>query len=389
MPPLVPTDEIAARIAAFQAGLTADGIDAALIVESADLFYLTGTIADAHLVVPAAGEPLYLVRRDLGRARDESPLGQVEPLRSLRDLGTAVSDAAGAVTRLGLELDVLPAASYLRYARTFPTAELVDCMPALRRCRIVKSAWELGRIRSAADQVRVVFRAIDGLLREGMTDRDLQVEIEYLMRRNGHQGPCRYRGMNGEMYFGAVLAGPDAAVAAASDTPLGGYGPSPAIGRGPRAGAIVPGAAVTVDIVGASDGYLADATRTCSIGELESPLGEALAVCETILREIEAILVPGTPWSRPYELGGEIADTAGFGDAWMGAGPSRVTFVGHGLGLEINEPPFLARGFDALLEPGNVVAVEPKLVFPGIGAVGIENTYAIRAEGGPENLTAT
>jgi Xaa-Pro dipeptidase len=387
MPPLVPAAEIDRRVRAFQAALAADGLDAALIVESADLYYLTGTVADAHLVVPATGAPVYLVRRDLGRARDESPLADVRPLASLRDLGAAITAAAGAIACLGIEFDVLPVANLRRYEKALPGVAFADCMPALRGVRAVKSAWEVDRIRSAATQVRAAFAATPALLREGMTDRDLQVEIEYLMRKAGHQGPCRFRGMNGEMYFGAVLAGPDAAVAAAADTPLGGWGPSPAIGRGPRAGLIGQGTAVTVDIVGAADGYLADATRTHWLGALPAPLDEALATCERILVAIEELLVPGTPWQDPYLLGLELATAAGFGDGWMGAGPSRVSFVGHGLGLEINEPPFLARGLLTPLAAGNVVAVEPKLVFPALGAVGVENTYVVRASGPPECLT--
>jgi Xaa-Pro dipeptidase len=383
MPPVVPRQEIEQRIAAFRRALQAAGIDAALIVESSDLYYLTGTNQDAHLVVPADGEPVYLVRRDLGRARDESPLERVEPLRSLRELGPAVLAAAGDVRRLGLEFDVLPVASYLRYAKAFPDVELVDCFGALRPLRAVKSDWEVGRIREAAQQIRLAWAAVPELLRPGMTDRELQVEIEYLMRSNGHQGPCRFRGMNGEMYFGAVLAGADAAVPSAADTPFGGWGPSPAIGRGPRGGRIEPGGAVSVDLVGATDGYLADGTRTFGLGPLDDPLQGALEVCERILADVETLLVPGTPWQLPYERGLEIATAAGFGDGFMGT----VTFIGHGIGLEINEPPFLARGLDQPLQAGHVIAVEPKLAFPGVGAVGVENSYLVRAEGGPENLT--
>lgn len=383
----VPAEEIARRIAGFQAGLSGEGIDAALIVESSGLYYLTGTVQDAHLVVPAAGEPVYLVRRDLGRARADSPLARIEPLRSLRELPAAIAGAAGPVARLGVEMDVVPAASYLRYRALLPDAEIVDCMPVMRSLRMRKSPWELDRIRAAGVQLGSAFAAVPGLLRPGMTDRDLQVELEVVLRRNGHQGPFRFRGMNGEVFYGAVLAGADAAVPAAADTPLGGYGPSPAVGRGPRAGVIEGGVAVTVDLVGATDGYLADATRTFWLGDLAEPLGDALAVCERILAEVEPLLVAGMAWKAPYDRGLELAAAAGFGDAYMGAGPSRVTFIGHGVGLEMNEPPFLARGFEQPLEPGNVVAVEPKLVFPGVGAVGVENTYLVRASGPPERLT--
>ena len=111
LPPPPPADEIDRRIAAFQAGLRRDGLDAALVVQSADLVYLSGTAQNAHLVVPAAGEPVLLVRRDLERARAESALHRIEPFSSLRALPAAFA-AVGLPERLrlGLELDVLPAA---------------------------------------------------------------------------------------------------------------------------------------------------------------------------------------------------------------------------------------------------------------------------------------
>jgi len=384
---LVPTEEIAARTAAFQGRLRQEGIEAALLVEASDLVYLTGTVQNAHLIVPAEGEPLLLVRRDLERARTESPVRLVEPLASLRALPGCLTRAAGPVGRLGLELDVLPAAAYLRYARLWPGVELVDVAPALLTVRSRKSDWEVARIRAAGAQVMGAHRAAREALRPGLTDLDLQITLEEHLRRSGHQGPMRFRGLNGEMFFGSVLTGPDAAVPAYSETPLGGPGPSPAVGRGPRGAAFNVGMAMSVDLCGARDGYLSDATRTLWQERLDEPLATALRVCERILTELEALLAPGVPASALYERGLELAAEAGFGDGFMGHGPGRVRFVGHGLGLEINEPPFLAPGHDEPLQAGNVVAVEPKLVFPGVGAVGRENTYLVRAVGGPENLT--
>jgi Xaa-Pro aminopeptidase len=384
----VPASELERRLRAFQAGLAGAGIDLAVIVEGADLIYLTGCVSDAHLLVPAAGEPAFLVRRDLERARAASALPRIEPLTSLRGLPDVAAEIAGGTPmRIGFELDVLPAAQYLRYAKLFAGAELVDATPALRAARACKSDYEVERVRGAAAQLAAAYAAVPELLATVPTDRALMIELEGVLRRAGHEGPMRFRGLNGEVYFGAVLAGPDAAVPSYSDTPLGGPGPSPAIGRGPDAGAIAPGRAVTVDLCGSCDGYLADATRTVHLGELAPPLDAALATCEAILAEVERLLVPGTPWRAPYDAGLELAREAGFDAGYMGAGPTRVRFIGHGVGLEINEPPFLAAGLDAPLEAGNVIAVEPKLVFPGVGAVGVENTYLVRAAGPPENLT--
>src|SRR4051812_21190894 len=169
----VPEDEAARRVRAFQEGLAAAGIDAALLVESADLYYLTGTVQDAHLLVPVEGTPLMLVRRDLERGRAESRGVEVRPLRSLRELPEALGTAA--TGRLGLELDVLPAGRYLRYRDLLAGAELVDAAPALMDVRSRKSEWEVGRVRAAGRQVALAQRHAREIVRPGMTDRELMI----------------------------------------------------------------------------------------------------------------------------------------------------------------------------------------------------------------------
>ena len=163
---MTPRDEIDRRLAALQSALAADGLDAALIVQHTDLAYFSGTNQQAHLVVPAAGEPVLLVRRVLERARAESPLERIEPLRSLAALAAAMATAGlESGSRIGLELDVLPARLYLGYRRRLPDHELDDCSPAVRRVRARKSDWELARMRAAAEQVRRGAEAVPGLIR--------------------------------------------------------------------------------------------------------------------------------------------------------------------------------------------------------------------------------
>jgi Xaa-Pro dipeptidase len=381
--PILPA-EIERRLTAFQQALRAAAIDCALLIEASDLVYLTGVMADAHLLVPADGEPILLVRRSLERVQADSPLEDVRPFRLFKELPPLLTELGA--RRIGLELDVLPAARYLRYRDLLPDAELVDVSDVLAGVRAVKSTWELTMIGKAAEQVAAAFAAAPALVAEQPTDRAIQIELEHLMRQAGHQGPLRFRGLNGQMFYGAVLAGPDGAIAPWADTPLGGPGPSAAVGKGPGGWEIRDGDAVTVDLVGGWEGYLADATRTFFRGTPNPQLAEALAVCESILAALEELMVPGTPAEQLYLRGLELATEAGFGDHWMGHGPGRVRFVGHGVGLEINERPFLAQGFSDPLAFGNVIAVEPKLVFPGLGAVGVENTYAVDRDG-PVRLT--
>ncbi len=378
----VPASEIHGRIERFQTRLRASSIDAAIIHQGVDLYYLAGVACDAHLVVPATGDPCLLVRRDLDRARSASSIPDIRSLDSLSGVAAAVGKAG----RVGLEFDVLPVAHYLRLGKTLPDAELVDCSRALMAQRARKSPWEIGRIAAAGQMVAEAQRRAQELVTVGCSDREVQVELEAHLRRAGHQGPMRMRGINGQLFYGAVLGGADGAVASHGDTPLGGPGAGPAYGHGPRGHRLAAGEALTVDLVAVVDGYMADQTRTLAPVPLREPLADAYEVCVRTLRAVEEHLRPGVPWNSLYEIGLRLATEAGYEANYMGHGPSRVRFVGHGLGLEINEPPFLAAGFDAKLEEGMVVAVEPKLVFPGVGAVGIENTYAVRATG-PVQLT--
>ncbi|HEY3614075.1 MAG TPA: Xaa-Pro peptidase family protein [Gaiellales bacterium] len=387
LPPPPPGDEIERRIAAFQAGLRSDGLDAALLVQSADLVYLTGTAQNAHLIVPAEGEPLLLVRRDLARARAESALQRIEPFTSLRALPAAFASVGlGARLRLGLELDVLPAASYLRYRDLLPAAELADCMPALWSARSRKSEWELTRIRAACVQSQRALEYAPQLLQPGRLECDVLSELGHHMRLHGHEGTIRFRGINSEFLYGQVLSGESGAIPGPTDTPLHGPGLSSAQGRGPSRRALRDGDVVLIDVSGLSEGYVSDQTRTFFVGHADPALLAAYDTCRRILAGCAALLRPGTPGSAVYEHALELASEAGYAEQFMGAGDGRVRFVGHCIGLELNEPPYLAHGYGQPLAEGNVAAIEPKLAFTGRGAVGVENSYLV-GPAGPVQLT--
>ncbi len=380
--PSVPAAEIEHRLALFQRELSLAGIDGAVIVQTADLYYLTGTTQSAHLIVPADGEVVMLVRRTLERAQAESPLGRVEQLASLRDLRPALATAGLPGGRLGFELDVLPAARYLDYARRLPTHELVDCSDLLRNQRAVKSAWELDRVREAAEMLRGVADCVQSVFRKGMTELALAAEIEFWLRSSGHQGQLRMRAFNGDLHYGTISAGPASALPGGTDTPLVGAGVNPFIGKGPSSLPIGPGMPIVVDLIGSSEGYIADQTRCFSVGQLPDELLEAYERSCEIVAEVSAGARPGVLGSDLYELSLELAGTL----ASSMASGTRVSFVAHGFGLELDEPPFFARGWDHPLEEGMVFALEPKFVFPGQGAVGLENSYVVTADGG-ERLT--
>jgi Xaa-Pro aminopeptidase len=259
----------------------------------------------------------------------------------------------------------------------------------VRTVRAVKSDWELQRMRAAAGQVRDAADAIPGLLAEGTPESKVQLEVEKLLRLAGHQGQLRFRGFNQEMHYGQVLGGPSGAVAGYSDSPLCGPGPNSVLGKGPDGHVLRAGDPVIADLVGGHGGYLADQTRTFAVGSLAGDLRRAYDVCVEILRATEAELRPGAVPSQLFARSAEMASDAGLAEHFMGHGSHRIRFLGHGVGLEIDELPILAPGFDEPIAEGNVVAVEPKMVFPGRGAVGIENMYAVTADGFETITTAS
>jgi Xaa-Pro dipeptidase len=385
---VVPAGEIQGRVERFQRLLREAGIELALLRQNADVYYLTGTVQDGHLFVPAEGTPLFLVWRTYERAVAESPIEKIRPLSGLSILPSLLRENGFHRPRsIGLELDVLPAALYLHYSQNiWPGITIQDVTPLIRTVRARKSQWEIDRIRDACRQVKRVIDTVPAILRPGMEELELAGEIESALRKQGHPGYLRVRGWNQEMGASQVLSGPQGAAPSWTNTPGGGQGTTPGYGQGAGFRIIQPGDPVSIDLGGSVRGYLCDQTRLFCIGGLPEPLAKAYEAVMDVHEDISKRLVPGALCSELYNRAVERMDELGFGENFMGFGVNRVAFIGHGLGVEIDEYPFLSRNNPMALETGMVVAVEPKLAFPDRGLVGIEDTYLI-ADHGAERLT--
>jgi Xaa-Pro dipeptidase len=331
------------------------GLDGVVIVQNADLFYFTGTLQAGTLYVPAEGAPLYMVRKDARRARQESALEQIVPLAGMRDMPGLLEEHGHPLPRrLGFELDVLPVAFFERYRKTFPGADAVDASDLIRRVRMFKSDWELARLRESARQADAVYRHAREVIREGMTDIELAAELEHTARLSGHPGLIRMRSFNGEMLYAHICSGPDSALPAYLDTPLGGAGPHPSFGQG-----------AGWHRIGAHEPIIVDNDDMVRVQEL--------------MRELAAV---GTNCAELYERCLGLAHELGYADQFMGIAGAQVSFIGHGLGVEIDEYPLIGRGGKAFeLAVGMAFAFEPKAVFAGQGAVGIENTFYLGGQG--------
>jgi Xaa-Pro dipeptidase len=377
-----PKQEIDDRIRKFQRWLVAEEIDGAMILQNTDLFYFAGTIQQAHLYIPAQGRPLLMVRKSLERALAESPLATIVPLGGPKEIMAILQDhGLQPPAIMGMELDVLPTNNYLSYRRLFPDMDIRDISMSIRMIRSVKSDYELGLIRQAAAFSDQVAEMVPGLIRTGITEIELAGLIEAQARRLGHQGIIRMRLWGAEMFYGHLMAGPAAAVPSFLSSPTGGAAVNAAVAQGPSFREIRPHEPILVDYVFAWKGYISDHARIFSIGALPPHLVDAHAHMLDLQERIKAMATPGTSAGDLYAAAVEIADQKGLGDHFMGVGKNRIRFVGHGVGLEVDEFPFLASGQNLPLKEGMVVALEPKLIFPGIGVVGIENIHRVTPAG--------
>ncbi len=388
---LTPRSEIDTRIARLQARLAAvDDAEAVFVLQNADLFYFTGTVQDAWLVIPREGAPLLLVRKSLERARAESPLPHILPIETPREIPALLAGhGLGKLRRVGLEFDALPVQQYIRIGRVFPSMQFVDASMQIREVRMIKSPHEVDIMRRAALIQDHMARRLREVLRAGMTELEVAAEIEAEARRYGHQGLVRMRRFNQECHYGHLMSGEGASAPIFMDSPNGGNGLSPAFGSGGASlRRINPNEPILLDYVGVVDGYHSDQTRLFALGGLPDDLVKGYEACLAIRQEVLAHLRPGMKSGEVYAHAAGLAERLGYGEGFMNAGAAQVSFVGHGVGIELDELPLLADGARQTIEVGMTIAVEPKIVFPGRGMVGVEDTILVTPSG-PECLTVT
>jgi Xaa-Pro aminopeptidase len=368
------------------------GMQALLISQDVDLFYFTGSMQTGYLFIPEEGEGIYYVRRSVTRALQESKV-RVAPLGSFREFGDqlaadfpAVFAGDTAQLKIGAEFDVVPVQLYQRLAALLPQAVWVDGARLIRETRMIKSAAEVACIREAARVVDIALEEAIVTAEVGMTEIELLASVEATLRRHGHLGLLRVRGYNQTIVTGMLGSGEAAATPSYFDGPAGGQGLSAACPQSAGTKRLRRNEPILFDIGCNIDGYVIDQTRTLVFGELPEPLAGAYAAAEAVLAAAEAALKPGAICEQLYAAALEQVHAAGLSAHFMGYGDDQVKFLGHGIGLEIDELPVLAKGFTYPLEPGMVIAIEPKFTFPGLGVVGVEDTYLI-TETGYEKLT--
>lgn len=379
----VPLTELEMRMSRFREKMDSANPDwrIAVIFSKVNLYYFTGTMQEGMLLIPRDGEAVFWVRRSYERALDESLFPSIKPMESFRD-------AAGSVGKLPdtvyMETEVVPLALYQRFQKYFPFENVKPADMQISAVRAVKSPYELSLLERAGriDQM-VLEERVPQILREGMSEAELGTELFSIMVKEGHHGLSRFAMFDTEMVVGFIGFGDSSIYPTYFNGPGGnrGLGPaSPLLGSLERK--LKKGDLVFVDVACGAEGYHTDKTVTYMFGK---PLPEeVIAVhrkCVDMQNRIAEMLKPGEIPSHIYKTVMDGLDS-GFLKNFMGFGNRRVKFLGHGTGLQVDEIPVIAKGFNEPLQEGMVIAVEPKKGIEGIGMVGIENTFLVTPDGG-------
>lgn len=370
------------RIQRLQQVLMEEEIDLAILNLNCDLYYYTGSIQPLYLLVPGMGEPVAVARKAIERIRQDSPGIILETFANTRDLAAILAKHGFQnAKKLGFALENTAYATVNRWQRLFEKVELADLSNDLRYLRMIKDNNEIKIFREAGAVMARLPQVIRENFRPGMTELDLSAVIENYMRTQGYSGLSRCRREGIEMTSGVCSAGISALTGTKFDGVCGGTGLSPAVPYGASWKKIERGEPVVLDYAFNLQGYHLDQTRMFCWGEPSREVFDAFRAMLQVQDLVISELKPGQAWTAPYEKAVRLANELGYELEFMGVGSEKVRFVGHGVGLELDEPPYLAPKMDFPLSVGMTVAVEPKVALPGVGVIGNEDTVLLTEQG--------
>ena len=365
----------------IQQAMRQEEADGCLLTMNMNLYYVSGQVFNGYFYLPAEGRPYWFVKR-----LTVPETNQVHVIRKPEQMPELFRDLNLAMPRkLLLEADERSYNEYIRLQHVFRAEATGNASALIRHIRMIKTPWEIEQMRISARRHEAVYREIPACYRPGMRDVELQIEIEKRMRMHGSLGYFRAFGSNMDIFMGSLLAGENAGEPSPFDFALGGKGIHASGPLGANGTLLREGTTVMADMSGNYTAYQTDMTRVFSIGKLPDRAYRVHRVALEIQARMERTAKPGVSCAELYRDALAMAGQEGLKDCFMGT-HLQAKFVGHGVGLEINELPVLTTRSKDILQPGMTFAFEPKFVLAGIGAVGIENTFLV-TDSGVEKMT--
>jgi Xaa-Pro aminopeptidase len=380
------------RISILQSNLSQAEVDVAILNYSKTIFYYAGTSQPAYLIV-TPGDYHLLVQRGMEHVSEESFLPETrisEDGRNLVAVADFLKNRNWMGKRIGIEMDVTPASRYVRMTALLPGHEIVDITKLIMSQRQIKDSEEIETIRTACRMLHEGHKRTLTVLHEGMTELELSAEIEDAHRRAGHEGQWFSRQFDARMGRGALASGENLSRIAGNVLTVTGAGLSKALPLGASRRIIRNGDIIVIDIPTITNGYHCDQSRTYVLGraseECRTLYGDLKKIADTLISWVK----PGVQCSEIYRKAIDISGELGLERHFMylGSSSDRVPLVGHGVGLEINEPPILGKKSKDVIEADMVVALELVMFRSSREILKIEDTIRIHP-GGNEILTIT
>jgi Xaa-Pro dipeptidase len=373
------------RLEQLQANLRDNGWQAALVMQPRDLYYYAGTAQPANLWVPDEGDPVLFTRRVHKLAQESTWIERTVSAGGFGEMSRALADldlslAPGAV--LGIEQDVLPYRLVVGLKKRLEGVRLENLSPIVLKQRLVKDDEEIARIRKAVELWEKGHEAIMETLAVGVAEYEVAAAMENAARRGGGDGMVWPRRWDSSLPAGGIVAsGPNAWVVSGEAMTVTGVGLSQALPWGPSSRRLEAGDLVVVDFTLAYEGYHCDMTRTYCVGD---PSQEQRDLWERLLElhlQVVDQVRPGVTGEELYLVANGLAEDMGLVDNFMGVGSERGSYIGHSIGLELDEWPVLGAGYREPLPVGAVITIEPKFMVPGQGAVMVEDDLVVTPSG--------
>ena len=357
----VPLSELQTRMKLFREKMDTINPDweLAVIFSKVNQYYFAGTMQDGMILIPRDGKAEFWVRRSFERAVDESLFPNIKPMTSFRDAASCFGKVPQAVY---LETEIVPVALVNRFRKHFPFESIRPVDGAVNSIRAVKSQYEIELMKKAGKiHQKVLEEQIPNILREGMSEAELAMKLYTALVEEGHDANIRFGMFDTPLVLGHIGFGESSIYPTFFDGPGGNYGMSPAVPSfGSRENKLKTGDLVFIDAGCAVDGYHTDKTMTYMFGKaLPDDVIDIHRKCVDIQNEAASMLKPG---AIPAEIYKSILNRldSDFLINFMGFGNRRVKFLGHGIGLAVDEYPVIAEGFTEPLQEGMVIALEPK-----------------------------
>lgn len=359
-----------------------NNLDCALLFWSRNIYYFSGTAQCGCLLIPLNNEPVLLIRVNLEIAKKESCVRDTRELSSTETISDVLSESGLDGARIGIEEKLIPLAFYKKLSAALPEASFCDITHTLYELRMIKQREEIEQIKRAAGFTNVCHKKAREVLTDGMRENELAAEIEYAMRKAGDEGFVFHSRWGASMFHGMLASGPSiATISGYGAFTITGTGLSAAYPYGASDRKIRKGEPVVIDYVGCAGGYHCDEARTYVVGTADDRLRDVFSTLKKAGESALETIRPGVSVSKIYDAARKVVERSVYKGNFMGFGKYVGRYVGHGLGLEIDEPPVIEPNNETAVKAGMVLALEPKIIIPNYGGAAIEDTVLVTGDG--------